>query len=177
MTTERAEDGPQVTSEVYSQLKDIARRLFADERTAHTLQPTAIVHEAFLKLVRGRSVDWSSRAAFLAQAATAMRHLLVDHARARRTAKRGHGARPVTLDERLASGENRPLDLLALDEALQRLARLHARQHRVVELRFFGGLTIVETAHVLGVGTTTVEDDWAMARAWLTRQLGEAEAR
>ena len=159
---------------LYEELRAIAQTVFAGERASHTLQPTAVVHEAYLRLAQGRAFDWTDRAQFLAVAATAMRRLLIDHARAQRTRKRGGGAQRVTLDESLVPFERRDLDLLALEGALSELAALHARQHRVVELRFFGGLTIPETAHVLGVGTTTVEDDWAMARAWLMRRLAGA---
>jgi RNA polymerase sigma factor (TIGR02999 family) len=137
----------------------------------HTLQPTALAHEAYLKLVGQREVQWQNRAHFLGCAAQVMRHILVDYARARAAAKRGGGAARLTLTEGIAVAEERDVDVLALEQALERLAELNARQSRVVELRYYGGLSIEETAEVLGVSPATVKNDWVIARAWLQRQL------
>ncbi|MBK8975698.1 MAG: sigma-70 family RNA polymerase sigma factor [Planctomycetes bacterium] len=165
---------------VYAELHRIAERSMRGERGDHTLQPTALVNEAWLRLV-GRDVDWESRRHFFATAATAMRRILVDHARRHRAHRRGRGARPVPLDaagtvadvEQLA--EVRPDQLLAIDEALARLAEHDARKARVVELRFFAGLNHDEIAATLGVSRATVERDWAFARAWLHRQIAEPD--
>jgi RNA polymerase sigma-70 factor, ECF subfamily len=154
---------------VYAELRDLAARLLRNERSDHTLQPTALVHEAYLRLVDQRAGSWENRAHFLGIAAQAMRRILVDHARRRSTAKR-KGAR-VTLDENLAPATGPSVDLLEIDAALGRLAELDARQARVVELRFFGGLNVEETASVLGIGSATVKRDWTLARAWLHREL------
>ena len=159
---------------VYDELRGLARRHLAAERVDHTLQATALVHEAFLRLVDQDRVQWRNRAHFLAVGATAMRRILVDHARARGRLKRGGGGdrRRLSLDEALglAAVEDRT-DLLALDEALTRLAAEHPDKVRVVEMRFFGGLSTEETAAVLGVTTRTVERHWQFARAWLFRAL------
>ena len=155
---------------VYAELRDLAARLLRNERPDHTLQPTALVHEAYLRLVDQRVGTWENRAHFLGVAAQAMRRILVDHARRRNAAKRG--GPKVTLDEAVAPGTGASVDLLEIDAAVQRLATLDQRQGRVVELRFFGGLSVEETATVLGVGTATVKRDWAIARAWLHRELG-----
>jgi RNA polymerase sigma factor (TIGR02999 family) len=156
---------------VYDELHGLAVRHLARQRAGHTLQPTALVHEAYLRLARRDDAEWAGKAHFLAVAAKAMRQILLNHARDRAAAKRGGDLRRVTLDPGLVSTGERDVDLLALDGALERLARLSERQARVVELRFFGGLTIAETARVLGVGTTTVEDDWFVAKAWMAREL------
>ena len=161
---------------VYDQLKALAASYFARQPAAHTLQPTALVHEAFLKIAGGENVEWQSRAHFMAVSAKAMRQILMNHARDKAAAKRGGGWQQITLDEAVAPPAGNTLDLIAVDEALTRLAELSERQARVVELRFFGGLTIAEAAHVLGVGTTTVEDDWHLARAWLGRELRTVES-
>ncbi len=160
-------------------MRALAASYFARRQAGHTLQPTALVHEAYLKLVGGEG-RWQNRAHFMAVAATAMRQILMNHARDKAAAKRGGGAAKITIIDALTPATEEPdagrrLDLIALDEALTKLAAVSARQARVTELRFFGGLTIAETAHVLGVGTTTVEDDWHMARAWLGRELQAAE--
>jgi RNA polymerase sigma factor (TIGR02999 family) len=155
---------------VYAQLRDLAARLLRNERPDHTLQPTALVHEAYLRLVDQRVGTWENRAHFLGVAAQAMRRILIDHARRRRAGKRA-GAR-VTLEDDASPGTGPSVDLLEIDAALQRLAELDPRQARVVELRFFGGLNVEETAAVLGVGSATVKRDWAIARAWLHRALG-----
>jgi RNA polymerase sigma factor (TIGR02999 family) len=154
---------------VYAELRHLAARLLRNERPDHTLQPTALVHEAYLRLVDQRVDTWQNKAHFLGIAAQAMRRILIDHARRRRAAKRG-GAR-VTLDDDMAAVTGPSIDVLEVDSALQRLAALDERQSRVVELRFFGGLSVEETAQVLGVGTATVKRDWNVARAWLHREL------
>jgi RNA polymerase sigma factor (TIGR02999 family) len=161
---------------LYPELRRIAHNLFRGEARALTLQPTALVHEAFLRLIDQNRVDWQGRAHFLGVAATMMRRILVDRARARATAKRGAGAGPpVTLVDPMARAATRaPIDLLALDQALERLAGLDAQQARLVELRYFGGLTIDETAAALDVSTATVERDWRSARAFLRRELRSA---
>lgn len=159
---------------LYSELRAIAGSHFARQSPGHTLQPTALVHEAYLKLMRNEDVAWEGKSHFLAVAARAMRQILINHARDKKAAKRGGGAKRITIDEGLTpsgSEAGKELDLIALDEALTKLGELNERQARVVELRFFAGLTIAQTAHVLEVGTTTVEDDWAFARAWLAREL------
>jgi RNA polymerase sigma factor (TIGR02999 family) len=157
---------------VYGELRKIAARKLRAEREGHTLQPTALVHEAYLRMVEQTDVPWQNRAHFLGCAAHVMRHILVDSARARRASKRGGGARRVTLSDALVVAGDRDVDLVALDDALQALAKLNARQSRVVELRYFGGLSIEETAEVVGVSPTTVSQDWAIARMWLRRELG-----
>jgi len=163
---------------VYDELRALAGSYFARRQAGHTLQPTALVHEAYLKLAGGEG-QWQSRAHFMAVAAKAMRQILMNHARDKAAMKRGGGAAKLTISEAVhaASDESdtgRQLDLIALDEALTKLAALSERQARVTELRFFGGLTIADTAHVVGMSTTTVEDDWHMARAWLGRELQAA---
>jgi len=155
---------------VYDELRRLARAALARERADHTLQPTALVHEAYLRLVAQHSADWSGRAYFFSLAASLMRRILVNHARDRTALKRGGGAAAVTLSEaeRVADGE---LDVLGLQEALEPLAALDPRQARVVELKFFGGLEIDEIAGVVGVSPATVRRDWSLARLWLGREL------
>jgi len=156
---------------VYGELRRQAARLLRRERRDHTLVPTALVHEAFLRLV-GQAADYENRCQFFAVAAHMMRRVLVDHARARAAAKRPRGDLRVTLDgERLPPVAPRHVDLLSLDAALKRLAALDARQARIVELRYFAGLTAAETADVLGVSLATVKREWSVARAWLCRHL------
>src|SRR5262245_12193734 len=155
---------------VYSELRRRARRDLLAERVNHTLQPTALVHEAFLRLIRVEDVDWQDRAHFFAVAAQNMRRILVDSARARRYQKRGGGAVNVTFDEALAVS-GRSTDVLALDDALDVLAQQDQRKARVVELRYFGGLTNEEIAAALGISTDTVTRDWQMAKLWLWREL------
>ena len=157
---------------VYSELRRLAERYMGRERTGHTLQTTALINETYLRLVGARDVHWQNRAHFYAVSAGAMRRILVDFARARKNLKRGGGARPVPLDEQVLAGLTRSADLLALDEALERLAALSPRQGRVVELRYFGGMTEQEVAEVLHVSSRTVRSDWQLARAWLHRELG-----
>lgn len=156
---------------VYDELRRQASRYLRRERINHTLQTTALIHEAYLKLL-GQEVDWQNRSHFFGIAAQAMRRILVDHARQRHREKRGGNAENLPLDEAMfvVSDENK-VDLVALDDALDRLARLDARQARIVELRFFSGLTNDETAEVLGVSNATVRNDWTMAKAWLKLEL------
>jgi len=158
---------------VYEELRRQAERAMRREGLEHTLQPTALVHESYLRLVDQRRVAWRNRAHFFAIAATVMRRILVDHARARLTAKRGGGAAPITLAgvEGGDGAAEAEVDLLALHDALDRLASLDPEQARLVELRYFGGLTIEETADALGVSPATVKREWALARAWLRREL------
>lgn len=156
---------------LYAELRGAAGRLMAREREAHTLQPTALVHEAWLRLVDQDRIAWTDRAHFYGIAARCMRQVLVDHARARAADKRGGGWAQVTLDEGLLAGERRELELLGLDEALSRLAELDPRAAQVVERRVFGGMTIEEIAADLGVSPRTIDGDWATARLWLAREL------
>lgn len=160
---------------VYDELRQVARQYLRRERPGHTLQPTALVHEAYLKLVDQRRIRWQNRAHFFAVAAQLIRRILVDHARARGASKRGGGLRQLTIEADVAPAERRgqagELDVLALDGALSRLAELDPRQAHVVELRFFGGLDVEETAEVLGVSSPTVKRDWRTAKAWLYREL------
>ncbi len=156
---------------VTGQLRELARSHLRGERLGHTLQPTALVNEVYLRLVDRRRVSWQSRAQFFGFAASTMRRILVDYARARRTAKRGAGVEPITLDETVGLTTGKGIDVIALDEALKSLAQLDERQSRLVELRFFAGLTVEETAEVLGIGTATVVRDWSTAKAWLYAQL------
>ena len=160
---------------VSDELRRMARRYMRQQSPGHTLQTTALIHEAYLRLVGRDARQWENRAHFFGVAAQAMRHILVDYARARVAAKRGGAARPVSLEEAaLVSGE-RAAELVALAEALDALARLSARQSRVVELRYFGGLNVSETAEVLRVSTDTVTRDWNQAKAWLYRELTASE--
>ena len=161
----------QLMPAVYTELHRVAVSYLRREQAGHTLQPTALVHEAYLRLVDESRVDWHSRAHFFGVAARLMRQILVDHARRRHAAKRGGGAFKVTLEDARANYEPPDLDLLALDHALNELAALDPQQSRVVELRFFGGLTLEETAEALGVSSKTVARDWEFARAWLHREM------
>jgi RNA polymerase sigma factor (TIGR02999 family) len=159
---------------LYRELRRIAAGQLARERAGHTLQPTALVHEAYLRLVDQEQRDWVDRGHFLALAATAMRRVLVHHAERRAAAKRGGDLRRVTLPAELA-GEDLP-DMIALDRALERLAAIDPRGAQVVELRFFGGLSNEEAAGVLGLSSRTVEREWRVTRAWLRRELDEARS-
>ncbi len=156
---------------IYGELHEIAERQMRAERPDHTLQPTLLVNEAFLRLTASKTFTWQNRAQFFGVAAQAMRRILVDHSRRRRTAKRGGSERRVPLDANLVAG-NAELDFEDLNEALNRLAELDARQARIVELRYFGGLTIEEVAEVMGIAASTVKRDWQFAKAWLKTQLG-----
>jgi RNA polymerase sigma factor (TIGR02999 family) len=156
---------------VYQELRRLAQHYLGQERPDHTLQATALVHEVYLKLIDTKVVRWENRAHFFAVAAQVMRHILVDLARQRRAQKRG-GGRKVALDEALGVPEEaETVNLVALDEALERLAAVDARQARIIELRYFGGLSTEETAEVLGVSARTVKREWRMARAWLHREI------
>jgi RNA polymerase sigma factor (TIGR02999 family) len=158
---------------VYAELRTIAERHFRRERAGHTLQPTAVVHEAYFRLVDQTRVTWKNRGHFFAVASQAMRRILVDHARARETDKRGGGGRRVTLDVGVASPEPvEDMDFIALDEALTRLKTLDGAQAQIVELRFFGGLSIDETAQVLDTSPSSVKREFRSAKAWLFRELG-----
>ena len=158
---------------VYNELRHLAGRHLRHERDGHTLQRTGLVHEVFLRLSNDRHVQWESRAQFFGLASKLMRHVLVDHARARRADKRGGGVTLLPLEEADAAGTADTLDILALDQALQRLERMDPQQSQVVELRFFGGLSVEETAATLGVSVSTVKREWSCARAWLLRELHE----
>lgn len=157
---------------VYAELRRIAARQLRGERAGHTLQPTALVHEVYLRLVDQRHVDWRDRAHFFGVAAQVMRRILVDHARRRRAGKRGDGLPSMSIDEAKDAIAPDAIPVLALDHALDRLAGLDEGLARVVELRAFGGLTIEEAACVLKVSPTTAKREWRFARAWLTRELG-----
>jgi RNA polymerase sigma factor (TIGR02999 family) len=156
---------------VYDDLRRLARRYMLREGLGHSLQTTGLVNEAYLRLVDQKNVRWQSRAHFFGIAAQLMRRILVDHARTRQRIKRGGGAFRVSMDEAEAVALEKPTDLLALDEALTRLSELDGRKSRIVELRFFGGLSIEETAVVLQVSLGTVMHDWTLAKAWLYRAL------
>jgi RNA polymerase sigma factor (TIGR02999 family) len=156
---------------VYAELRRIAAREMRREKPGRTLQTTALVHEAYLRLLKDASLSFESRAHFLGVAARAMREILIEHARARSARKRGGGAVRLTLDDLVAPVSSPSIDVLALDEALQRLARLDERHARVVELRYFGGLSVEETAAALELSPATVKRDWTLARAWLFREL------
>lgn len=162
---------------IYNHLRRIAANQFRRERREHTLQPTELVHEVYLRLIKPGELDCKSRAHFFGIAARAMRQLLVEHARAKATAKRGGDYKRVELNESLI-GAPEPLgDLLVLEQALTRLEALDPRQTRIFELRFFGGFSAAETAELLGFGLTTVKDEWTLAKAWLRREIaGEAHA-
>lgn len=161
---------------VYRELRRVAGRCMRDERPGHTLQATALVHEAFLRLVDQDHADWQNRAQFVAVAGQVMRRLLVDHARGRRALKRGV---PITLNEEIVHGSGRPdqtEEILAVDEILGRLEKLDAQQARIVELRYFGGLSVEETAEAMTISPRTVKRDWAMAKGWLKGQLSGADS-
>jgi RNA polymerase sigma factor (TIGR02999 family) len=161
---------------VYQELRRIARYHLGRERPDHTLQSTALVHEAYLRLMKQGPAEIENRAHFLAVASQLMRQILVDHARRHRAAKRGGGLK-LELNEAESLKNSSEVDLILLDRALNDLARLDPQQSRVVEMRFFGGLSIEETAGVLGVSSTTVKRDWASARAWLRREVGKSETQ
>jgi RNA polymerase sigma factor (TIGR02999 family) len=157
---------------VYEELRRQASRFLRKERAGHTLQTTALIHEAYLKLIDQKSVEWQNRAHFFAIASTAMRRILVDHAKTRHREKRGGAAENLPLDEALQiSSKEKSVDLVALDEALTRLAAFDERQARIVELRYFSGLDNDETAEVLGVSNATVRRDWNFAKAWLRQEI------
>lgn len=159
---------------VYEGLRKIAAQYLRKERSDHTFQPTALVHEAYLKLIDISDAKWQDRAHFFAAASTMMRHMLVDHARARLTDKRGGDVQRIELDEAVSfsdTGSEKNLDILTLDGALNQLAAFDEQQSRIVELRFFGGLTVEETAEVLKISPATVKREWSLAKAWLYRKI------
>lgn len=160
-----------LTALVYDELRDLAAAYLRRERAGHSLQPTALVHEAFIKLVDSSGLQATDRRHFFAIAANTMRRVLVEHARTRGAAKRGGGRHRVSLTGVQAGGPESEVEVVALDEALKKLATFDERQARIVELRFFGGLAVDEVAELLGVSKRTVEGDWTMARAWLLREL------
>ena len=160
---------------VYDELRRLADRYLHRERSDHTLQATALVHEAYLRLIDQR-VSWANRAHFFGVAAEMMRRILIDHARSRQAAKRGSGGIKISLDDVLELTDERAADLIALDDALKALAEFDPQKARVVELRFFGGLSIEETAAVMGLGTATITRQWRLARAWLYHELSGSDA-
>lgn len=159
---------------VYDELRRLADRYLHRERSDHTLQPTALVHEAYLRLI-DQKVSWANRAHFFGVAAEIMRRILIDHARSRQAAKRGSGGIKLSLDDVLEITDERAADLIALDDALKALADFDPQKARVVELRFFGGLSIEETAAVMGTGTATITRQWRMAKAWLYHELSRTD--
>jgi RNA polymerase sigma factor (TIGR02999 family) len=159
---------------VYDELRRVAERYLRRERQDHTLQATALVHEAYLRLI-DQNVPWQNRAHFFGIAAEMMRRILIDHARGLQAAKRGSGGIKLPLDEIINLSEERATDLLILDEALKALAEIDPQKSRIVELRFFGGLSIEETAEVLGIGTATVIRQWKLAKAWLYHEVNKKE--
>jgi RNA polymerase sigma factor (TIGR02999 family) len=159
---------------VYDELHRLARNYLRRERPDHTLQSTALVHEAYMRMVNQKTVHWQNRAHFFGVAAQSIRHILVDYARSYQTTKRGSGGHKLSLDEAIAVTEARDIDLIALDDALNGLSAVDPQQGRIVELRFFGGLSIEETADVLKISPATVKRDWVMAKAWLYRNLSGA---
>ena len=162
---------------VYDELRMIAKRYMGRERSGHTLQTGALINEAYLRLVDKQDVAWQNRTHFFAIAARIMRNLLVDHARAKQMAKRGGGALQVSFNEALVGGDPEvTVDLLALDQALSRLSEVDERKCRIVELRFFGGLSAEETSEALGLSEITIKREWLKAKAWLFRELSGAEA-
>jgi len=159
---------------VYEELRVLARHYLRGERPDHTLQSTALVHEAFVRLVGQDPPDWKSRAHFFGVAARLMRQILVDHARNHKAAKRGGNSLTITISEELVGGKSEDIDLLALDSALNSLAEVNPQQGRIVELRYFSGLTIEDTSEVLGVSPATVKRSWTVARAWLYREMNRS---
>jgi len=160
---------------VYDELRHKARQYMIGQQPGHTLQTTALIHEAFLKLVKQPQKRWQNRAHFMGVAAQAMRHILIDHARSRQCAKRGGVGEPLSLEEGAVVSIERAAELVALDDALNRLKGIDPRKARVVEMRYFGGLTVEETAEVLKVSPDTVMRDWRLARSWLRRELSGSE--
>ena len=162
----------ELTPLVYGELRQQAARYLRRERPGHTLQTTALINEAYLRLIDAKDVQWQSRTHFFAIAANLMRRVLVDHARRRGAEKRGGSQVRLTLNDALSAAKETDVDLMAIDEALNRLATIDAQQARIVELRFFSGLSVEETATALGVSPKTVKRDWSVARAWLRREIG-----
>src|SRR2546426_4561411 len=162
-----------LTPLVYQELRRMAHRYMSRERPGHTMQTTALVNEAYLRLVNRESVHWQNRAHFFAIAAQVMRHILVDHARSHAYAKRGGGAQTISLDEAMIVSREPAAEEVALDDALKELAKIDSQQSRIVELRFFGGLTIEETAEVLHLSAATIKREWSTAKAWLYHELAK----
>lgn len=159
---------------VYNQLRQLAARELRHERPNHTLHSTALVHEVYLKLIDQSRVQFKDREHFFAVASQAIRRILISHARSRKASKRGAGQTLLAFDESIAFAEKRDVDLIVLDDALESLSKLDPQQGRIIELRFFGGLSIAATARVLGISTSTVTREWNLARAWLFRELGRS---
>jgi len=171
-----ADAGRQLLPLLYDELRQIAARQFRGQAAGHTLQPTVLVHEAFLRLVGKSPASFQDKAHFFAVAATAMRQILVNHARASNADKRGGGAKPVALNQDVAdAGPSADLEVLALHDALEQLAKIDERKHRVIELRFFAGLTVEEIAEAMNLSKTTIESEWRAAKAWLNMTLSEAD--
>jgi RNA polymerase sigma-70 factor (ECF subfamily) len=162
---------------LYSELRSLASRHLRRERREHTLQTTALVHEAYLRLIDQREVHWKNREQFLGVAAQLMRRILVDHSRGHDAQKRGRGFEKISLDEASDVSKEKATDVIALDEALTRLAEFDPQQARLVELRYFGGLSIEESAGVLGVSRTTLKRNWSLAKAWLARELRKSDQK
>ena len=160
---------------VYGELRGLAKNYLQDERTDHTLQATALVHEAYLRLVGSEQIEWQNRAQFFSIAAQVMRHILVDHARRHQSEKRGSGERKLSLDEAISFAEERDVNLVALDDALKMLAELDEEQSRIVELRFFAGLSIKEVAAALDISEIAVSRKWSTAKLWLRKQMAPKE--
>jgi RNA polymerase sigma-70 factor, ECF subfamily len=161
----------ELISAIYGELRRLAGHYMRQERPDHTLQATALVHEAFLRLTHRKDVSWQGRAHFFGVAAKLMRQILIDHARGRLREKRGSAGQKLSLDDGLLLTQARSAELVAIDSALDRLTKLDPRQARIVELRFFGGLSVEETAKVVGISAKTVKRDWSVARAWLYQEL------
>lgn len=159
--------------QVYDELRHLAATYLRGERPNHTLQPTALVHEAYLRLIDQKKINWANRAQFMAIAARMMRRILVNHAVARKTAKRGSGITPLNLDAALDVFDRRAVSAVALNQALQELESLDPRQAQIVELRFFAGLTVPETAELLGISPATVKREWNVAKLWLEREISD----
>ena len=167
----------QLLADVYAEMRALAARYLRQERKSHTLQPTALVHEAYLKLAGHTRADWQGRAHFLAAAAHAMREILVDHARRHKAAKRGGNRHRIALDIELMAESSPDVDLLALEDAVANLTKLDPHQAKMIELRFFGGLSVADVAKVMGISKRSVEREWTMVRAWLRRELGGSGMR
>lgn len=161
----------ELAPQVYSELRRLAKYYLRQERADHTLQASDLVHEAYLRLVKEEEMDWQNRAHFFGIAAVRMRHILVEHARSRQAGKRGGGEYRLSLSAANGLAEEQDVNLLALDEALRRLEELDTQKTRIVELRYFGGMTIEETAEVLKLSPATIKRDWSMARAWLRNEI------
>jgi RNA polymerase sigma-70 factor (ECF subfamily) len=173
LNTVRQENSPlpaELLELVYKDLRRLARAYLKNERSNHTLQPTALVHEAFIRVSDWKNVAWENRAQFFAVVSQIMRHILVDYARSKNAQKRAAGQK-ILLDDAVSFPDKKEIDLLRLDEALQSLEKLDPRQSKIIELRFFGGLSVEETAHVLKISETTVKREWRFAKTWLQREL------